>query len=357
MIQWRRSRSSERYTGFKISLKSDAGKKSNVGYCRATSSPVRRLRSRYPDALSCSRIQISKTSPRLNSTMSGSTDLKRKRSTPKPALKTKKLRRGAAYHSSSEEEAEPVENDHIPKAVAVAVIGGEDSSGSEIEGDLHDTVRLGNVAMDTDSARLEADLGGVDDDIGGSQAGDTEDLSADSDLDADPDSDEESTTSSTIRTKAKRTDPTAFANSISKILSTKLTTTKRADPLLSRSKSAHDTSRSKSNSRLELAARRKLRADKKAAQDKGHVADVLRLDDTEVLTGEVVEEERRLKRTAQRGVVKLFNAVRAAQVNAQNAGQEAAKEGVVGIDRRKERVDEMSRKGFLEMLSEGGAAR
>ena len=62
-----------------------------------------------------------------------------------------------------------------------------------------------------------------------------------------------------------------------------------------------------------------------------------------------MEEERQLRKTAQRGVVKLFNAVRAAQMK----GEEARKEGGTG-KRRDERVGEMSKRGFLELVAGGG---
>ena len=52
---------------------------------------------------------------------------------------------------------------------------------------------------------------------------------------------------------------------------------------------------------------------------------------------ETMELERRLKKTAQRGVVKLFNAVRAAQVRAEEAEGKAKRGGVVGIDERERR--------------------
>ena len=87
--------------------------------------------------------------------------------------------------------------------------------------------------------------------------------------------------------------------------------------------------------------------------DRSHVTDVLGLESTEMLTGEVAEQERRLKKTAQRGVVKLFNAVRAAQVKGEEAAKEVRSAGTVGVDRRQERVNEMSKKGFLDLLVEG----
>lgn len=155
----------------------------------------------------------------------------------------------------------------------------------------------------------------------------------------------------------KRNDPAAFSTSISKILSSKLTVSKRADPVLARSATAALASSELANSRLEAKARRKLREDRKLELEKGRVKDVLLGTDAagdgvvgEGIVGEMMEQERRLRKTAQRGVVKLFNAVRAAQVK----GEEAAKKG--GAPARKEkRVTEMSKVGFLELVAGGGA--
>ena len=168
-------------------------------------------------------------------------------------------------------------------------------------------------------------------------------------------SDSEAGTSSiTGRTKKKRNDPTAFANSISKILSTKLTTSKRPDPVLSRSKAASDTHKALAEHKLEQKARSQLKAEKKAALQKGRITDVLGLETPDVDTGRLQEEEKRLKKTAQRGVVKLFNAVRAAQVRAEEGVRQAREEGVVGRKQREEKVNEMSKEGFLELISKGG---
>ena len=68
----------------------------------------------------------------------------------------------------------------------------------------------------------------------------------------------------------------------------------------------------------------------------------------------ILEQERRLRKTAQRGVVKLFNAVRGAQVRAEEAARDGKKEGLVGTKRREERVGEMGRKAFLELVGGGG---
>ncbi|EFY85013.1 DUF1665 domain-containing protein [Metarhizium acridum CQMa 102] len=186
--------------------------------------------------------------------------------------------------------------------------------------------------------------------------------------DDDNDDDEESgvdeydldSDNATSRRKSKRNDPSAFATSISKILSTKLSSSKRSDPVLSRSAAAHEASKAAVDSALEARAKRHLRDQKKKALEKGRVKDVLvaSRDDTtgevESSTAEILEAERKLRKVAQRGVVKLFNAVRAAQVKAAEAEKDARKQGVIGINNRKEKVNEMSKKGFLDLISSGG---
>src|SRR5690606_27229934 len=73
----------------------------------------------------------------------------------------------------------------------------------------------------------------------------------------------------------------------------------------------------------------------------------------------IMEREKRLRKIAQRGVVRLFNAVRAAQVKGEMAEKvleadvdDAAR--VVSLGEKKEKVTEMSKKGFLDLLEKGG---
>jgi len=167
--------------------------------------------------------------------------------------------------------------------------------------------------------------------------------------------------------KRKRNDPEAFATSMSKILNSKLSTSKRSDPVLSRSVVAQQTSKEITDQALEQKARKKLREEKRGALDKGRVKDVLGASTAfDAANGdsapaqsvaEIMETERRLRKTAQRGVVKLFNAVRAAQVKGEQAAKEAQKQGVVGFGRREEKVNEMTKKGFLELIAGGGGTK
>lgn len=159
--------------------------------------------------------------------------------------------------------------------------------------------------------------------------------------------------------KSKRNDPTAFATSLSKILSTKLSASKRSDPVLSRSAAAHEASKAAVDIALESKARRKLKEQKRVALEKGRIKDILvaTVDESgepEMTTSEILEIEKSLRKTAQRGVVRMFNAVRAAQVQAAEAEKTVRKDGVVGVKTREEKVNEMSKKGFLELIASGG---
>jgi len=168
------------------------------------------------------------------------------------------------------------------------------------------------------------------------------------------------------KAKSKRNDPDAFATSISKILNTKLSTSRRADPVLARSAEAQEASRKAVDSSLDAKARKQLRDQKRLALEKGRVRDVLVASNAAEMdpatgeaadgqtTAQILETEKRLRKVAQRGVVKLFNAVRAAQVKASEAERAARAEGVVGMGRRQEKITEMTRQGFLDLLASGG---
>ncbi|CAM1508186.1 Fc.00g050340.m01.CDS01 [Cosmosporella sp. VM-42] len=191
-------------------------------------------------------------------------------------------------------------------------------------------------------------------------AEDSESESEDDSEDDDEDEDDENPNMIRIKSKSKRNDPNAFATSLSKILNTKLATSKRADPVLARSAAAHEASKAAVDSALEAKARKQLRDQKRRAFEKGRVKDVLIAttnEDTgevETSTTSIMGTERRLRKVAQRGVVKLFNAVRAAQVKAVEAEKTTRKDGVIGVNRREEKVNEMSKKGFLELIASGG---
>jgi fusion and transport protein UGO1 len=226
----------------------------------------------------------------------------------------------------------------------------EDDSDDEVH-DLATNTAL-NAAPLQDESDADEDVGL--DEVATGESSMDEDENDEPDLDSDLESETSMSSSKAAADKKKRNDPNAFATSMSKILDTKLSSSKRADPVLSRSKTAADANKSLADSKLESKARAQIKTEKRALLEKGRVKDVLGLDNENIATGAVMEEEKRLKKTAQRGVVKLFNAVRAAQVKAETAMKAAKQEGVVGLGKREERMNEMSKQGFLDLISSGG---
>lgn len=278
---------------------------------------------------------------------------------PSKKQKQKQLRN---YHSGSEDEEsgddfDPVDlldsDDDIHNATVddVAATQGDDSSSDEERPALKRATAGKSKAAKAPAKKAPAAESDEEDE--------EEDEEDDSDLEGD---DDEDGTGAGKKTKSKRNDPTAFATSLSKILSTKLSSSKRSDPVLARSAAAHEASKAAVDTALESKAKRQLREQKRVAMEKGRVRDVLiatRSDTTgeaETSTAEILETERRLRKVAQRGVVKLFNAVRAAQVKATEAEKGNRKDGVIGSKNRGEKVNELSKKGFLELIASGGGS-
>ena len=320
--------------------------------------------------------QVSEMAPIANKRRRGDDDVR------KPKKKIRKVRQ--EYHSSSEEsegedegvaydapkqvkvekvvETPAVNSPVKPKSILKARMAASEAKRKEKPApEAEDDEVERNTALNSIHPEKQED----DSEDEAAKANDEPELASSAGDDSDPDNDSSAdeddvesmtslSSSQAARSKKKRNDPSAFATSISKILDTKLTTSKRSDPVLSRSKSASKANKTLADQKLEAKARAQIRAEKKQALEKGRVKDVLGLETEGADTGKIQEEEKRLKKTAQRGVVKLFNAVRAAQIKAEEAMKSARQEGVVGMRQREERVNEMSKQGFLDLISSGG---
>lgn len=286
----------------------------------------------------------------LHNTMAGGYSKKRKADEGmkgKPKKLIKKFKKQTDYHSdSSEDEAEAAPQQEFKAANLQDSDNEELDTADIITGDVSDPeeeATVGDLAEEEVTDGSNSDSEGEDDD-------------EDSDTNSNP---------NLIR-KRKRNDPEAFATSMSKILGSKLATSKRADPVLSRSVAAIETSKEIVDQALEKKAKNKMKDDKRVALEKGRVKDVLGASTAfDAANGygdmgaqpsmqETMELEKRLRKTAQRGVVKLFNAVRAAQVKGEEAARDARVKGLVGHGRREEKINEMSKKGFLELIAGGG---
>jgi fusion and transport protein UGO1 len=295
-----------------------------------------------------------------------STTLKRRwteeRMKGKAPKEKKRVKKQRFYHSDSEDEGGAAD---APKDYRPTRAQDSDEDDAQRRERLNPLPKL-QAKIPAKSALKKTAPVQKDDDETSSSEGDDDDEEDDDDVEADEyevgdsdasdaeDSDDVSETSTNARKVRKRNDPEAFATSISKILGSKLTSSKRSEPILSRSKSAQEASKTLTDHKLTVKAHKALLAEKKAAQEKGRVKDVLGLQKADISTADIMAEEKKLRRTAQKGVIKLFNAVRAAQVKAEQAEREAKATGVVGMAKREEKVKEMSKQGFLEMIT-GGA--
>lgn len=300
------------------------------------------------------------------------------------ARPSKKIRKQKAYHSDSDDdEAAPeqdfkavnledsdddIHNAQVDDGEASDFGDDSDDSATEMVESLKPTKKTVTGRNKAAKASKVARRGGASDSEDGGADSDAAESSADEDDDFLSDGGSNAG-SSAPRSKSKRNDPAAFATSMGKILGTKLTTSQRSDPLLARSAEAREAGRLAVDAALESKARRKVREQKRLAMEKGRVKDVLiatgatvageeggeqAKSGEELTTAQILETERRLRKVAQRGVVKLFNAVRAAQVKASEAERTAKSEGVLGMGRREEKITEMSRKGFLDLIAAGG---
>ena len=273
----------------------------------------------------------------------------------------KKFRKQTAYHSSSEDE--PEDDDNFA-AVNLADSDEEEDGGVSIT-KAKDTKPVANKKKaepkptpkskptakkdssddddeeDEEEEEIELEVGDDDDNdaSGSDDEGDLSDVSMSDAGDA----------GGKRRAVPKRNDPSAFSTSISKILATKLSSAARSDPVLSRSKAVADKTSDIANEKLDNAARAKMRAEKKEELDRGRVRDVMGVQ--RGLAGPVLEDEKRLRKMAQRGVVKLFNAVRAAQVRGEEAAKDERKKGTVGMGEREKAVNEVSKQCFLELIN------
>ncbi|GAO49106.1 Rrp15p-domain-containing protein [Saitoella complicata NRRL Y-17804] len=214
----------------------------------------------------------------------------------------------------------------------------------EEDADEQDDLDLDEEASDEDGG---AQIGGLDD-LSNSDE-DSFDEASDDELDFDNEDDEAAHAQQQQNNKRKRADdPEAFATAMSKILGSHLKAHNRSAPILARNKTS---AANLESAKLEAKARKALSLEKRALLDKNHVVDILPRD--EASAREVLEYEKALRKVAQRGVVKLFNAVRLSQLKAEEARDEGMRSGIVGVDKRTQKVAEMSKTSFLDLIKKG----
>ncbi|CCG82039.1 Predicted protein [Taphrina deformans PYCC 5710] len=180
------------------------------------------------------------------------------------------------------------------------------------------------------------------------------------DVEAASEDDEDETVQVAGTKKRKKNDPTDFALAMQKILSSGLTSSNRKNPILARSLESKKLDDAAEDERLESKVRKQMTAEKRAKLDKNHNARVIGETDDEMARS--IEKERGMRKVAQRGVVRLFNAIRAAQLAAQDGegGDERdertglrVRQGA-GVKKREVKAQELSKSSFLDLIKSGG---
>ena len=218
----------------------------------------------------------------------------------------------------------------------------------------------------------EEEVEDFDDDEGNDESepgsGSSSDSSIESASDATADSDGEPHPDKKKKETLKADNPSAFASSMAGILGYKLTRTQRANPILARSADAKEADETLLDMKLEKKAKAEMRKEKfKKGGDPNKNSKEVHGDGAQDLVRNVLgidgplepqqvfayqQHEKELRKMAQKGVVKMFNAftsVRERAMEAQGLGGSRAK--------KEEKATEMSKEGWLEYVGQGGKGK
>lgn len=139
----------------------------------------------------------------------------------------------------------------------------------------------------------------------------------------------------------------SFANAFNAIVGSRLKAYNRKDPILTKNKT---TLKKLESDKLEAKAKRLILSEKKQVHDKNRVKNLLPSASEPEKVRTIIHNERQLKKVAQKGVVRLFNAVLSTQIKTnQELGQEK-----VGQTKKEELMNEISKEKFLDLVQAAG---
>lgn len=191
-----------------------------------------------------------------------------------------------------------------------------------------------------DSVEEDSDLEG---DVEVSDEEDEED-----DDDDDEEDDDEDIKAELPKKKKKKQDDgsESFASAFENIIGSRLKAYDRDAPIMARNKTPM---KQLESDKLEAKAKRAILAEKKQLQDKHRIKNLLPSSEEPEKVRRIIDHERKLKKTAQKGVVRLFNAVLSTQVRTnQSINKEQA-----GQTKKQELFNEMSKEKFLDLVQSG----
>lgn len=189
----------------------------------------------------------------------------------------------------------------------------------------------------------ESESGSEQDSGSGSESEEAED---EIEVEAEEDDDDIPTVQKKQKTSAKK-EAESFSNAMNALLDTRLKAYDRRDPILARSKKQL---KKFEDVKLEQKAKRLLLAEKKKKLTANRNKDLLPKNDA--TARQVLQHEKQLKKTAQRGVIKLFNAILMTQTSTES--DMSHETGLVGQSKKKELVNEISKEKFLDLVQQVG---
>ncbi|CAI4995269.1 CPS_HP_G0138670.mRNA.1.CDS.1 [Saccharomyces cerevisiae] len=142
---------------------------------------------------------------------------------------------------------------------------------------------------------------------------------------------------------------TGFSAAVNAILSSHLKAYDRKDPIMARNKKVLKQSESE---KLEYKAKKALLAEKKKLLGKARKTDIIPIasgEDRSENIRKVLEKETALRKIAQKGAVKLFNAILATQVKTEKEVSENLS-GIKNKEEKKELITEVSKEKFLDLV-------
>lgn len=145
-----------------------------------------------------------------------------------------------------------------------------------------------------------------------------------------------------------------FAGAVNAILSSHLKAYDRKDPIMARNKKVL---KKNDSDKLEFKAKKAIVAEKKKLLNKARKKDIIPIVSGEDASGEgirlILEKESKLRKIAQKGVVKLFNAILSTQVKTDKEVSENLG-GIRNREERKELITEVSKEKFLDLVKAAG---
>ncbi|CCE86186.1 Piso0_005842 [Millerozyma farinosa CBS 7064] len=163
------------------------------------------------------------------------------------------------------------------------------------------------------------------------------------------DSEEEITTLARQKNKSKKGEGAeSFGTAFNAIVGSHIKAHQRKDPILARNKS---TLKKLESEKLDAKAKRLLVSEKKQLQDKHRVKNLLPSAEEPEKVRDLLDREKKMKKTAQKGVVRLFNAILSTQIQ---TSSEMENNKVLGESKKETLLNDISKEKFLDLVQAAG---